>query len=344
MKVLIPLEYDWIYRNPFVGVLNDEFAKYSDVEIITGVDKFWNHKTFYDVIHIYWPQCLLQGKHEKKSLEELRSRIDCYKAEGTKIVSTCLNLAAHYSANSKLNDSYSLVYSLSDIIIHLAEYSQKLLEKEFPNVKNVIIEHHIYDTLYKYFPTKEEANCKLGIKSNSKYILSFGTYRSEEERQFVFKVAKEVYKKTGYKFLIPTLYLIDRKIGYIKYLYYKIKMMRHPYIKYGHAYVDKLLPYYYAACEISFIQRIRILNSGNVPMAFFWGHVVVGTQEACVGDILRKMGNPTFDYKNIDSVVSAVVNAIKLSKEGLGLKNQKYVMDNCTVEKTCEKIYNVYKG
>ena len=345
MKVLIPLENDWIYRNPFVGVLNDEFKEYDDVEIITGVRHFWDSTNKYDIIHIYWPQCLLQGEYSERTLDELDAKIKEYKTNGTKIVSTCLNLAAHYSNNSKLNDSYDLVYGLSDTIIHLAEYSRKLLAEKFPDVKSTIIEHHVYDTLYNRFPTKEESYKTLHLSKSKNYILSFGTYRSKEEINFVFKVAKSIYDKTGYYFLIPLLYPLGSTKSYKYYIrkfLYRLKMLNRPYIKYGHDYVNQLLPEYYAVSDISFIQRIKILNSGNVPMGFFWGHVVVGTQDGCVGNILSERGNPTFDYENIVSVVNAVCDAINLSKQGKGEENRRYVLENCTVLKTVEKIYDIY--
>lgn len=345
MKILIPLEHAWIYSNPFVGILIDEFAKYKDIEILTGIDLFWNPTIHYDIIHVYWPQCLLQDEFADRSLEELREKVLNYKLKGSKIISTCLNLQAHYSSNSKLNDSYDLIYGLSDIVIHLAEHSKELLSAKYPNVNNVVIEHHIYDTLYTNKPSRVESYKRLHLKKTDKYILSFGTYRSEEEREFVFKVAKRVYKKTKYKFLIPTLYPMYESKPYkyyIKCIYYWIIMLNRRYIKYGHDYVDDLLPYYYTATEISFIQRIRILNSGNVPMGFFWGHVVVGTKDGCVGDVLRKMNNPTFEYDNIDSVVNALIKAIDLVRQGLGEENRKYVLDNCTVNKTVAQLLDLY--
>lgn len=355
MKVLIPLNHSWMYNNPFVGILKDEFCKcYPDVEIITGVDNFWHACDHYDIIHIYWSQCLIQDDFKDKTLDELKTKILDYRANGTKIVSTCLNLAAHYSLDNRINESYDLVYSLSDTIIHLANYSLDYMTAKFPDVKGVVIEHHVYNTLYNFQPDRDTSLKILGLNANDRYILSFGTYRSEEERTFVFEVAKRVYERTHYKFLIPTLYPIygknDFKYGkkdinyYFWWLYFWWKMRNRKYIIYGHDYIDDKLPYYYAATDITFIQRVKILNSGNVPMGFFWGHIVVGTKEACVGDILRKTNNPTFDYKDVDSVVSAVELAINLVKEGKGQENRKYVMENCTVEITTQKIYNIYKA
>lgn len=347
MKILIPLNDVWINSNPFVGILNKEFEKYQDVEIITGVANFWYSNSKIDIIHIYWSQCLLQDEFCEKSLDDLREKIIDFKNNGTRIVSTCLNLVAHYSENSKINKSYDLVYSMSDLIIHLADYSLELFKNKFPKIKGVIIEHHVYNTLYNFIPSREDSCKKLHLNSCDHYILSFGTYRSREERDFVIKVAQRVCRKTGYKFLIPTFF---RKYGNENFKakfrdsLYKLILLFHPYIKYGSDYVDDLLPYYYAVSDISFIQRIKILNSGNVPMGLFWGHVVVGTEGGCVGDILRKLGNPTFNHNKLETVVSAVVKAINLVHEDKGLSNRDYVFKNCTVELTVQKIYNCYKA
>lgn len=63
---------------------------------------------------------------------------------------------------------------------------------------------------------------------------------------------------------------------------------------------------YFCACDIVFIQRFSVLNSGNLPMGFGAGCVVVGPNVGNVGSILNKTGNPIFNPYDIDSIVLAI--------------------------------------
>jgi hypothetical protein len=59
----------------------------------------------------------------------------------------------------------------------------------------------------------------------------------------------------------------------------------------GHSWVpvdDNILPYYYAASDLAFIHRVKILNSGNAIMPMLFGKVVVGPDVGNVGVLLKK--------------------------------------------------------
>lgn len=347
MRICVPLNDGWIYPNPFVALQIGGLKEISrDIEIETGVEKFWDSEYgYFDIVHIYWPQCLVYENYDCKTLNDLSVRLLELKARGTKIISTCLNLVAHYSDNNKLNNSYEIVYSMSDMIIHLAEYSKKLLENKYSNVIHVILPHHVYDTKYKVIPSKEIAHKRLGLNADCINILSFGSYRSDEERDLICQVA-DAFKNEPVYFIVPSYRILPSKIGRT-YIKTKISLLWvnliHRNMHCEGKYIKDELATYYAATDISFIQRIHILNSGNVPMGFLMGHVVIGTNEACVGEILKNTGNPTFVVNDRDSVVSAIKEGIELYKEGKGDKNRDFSLREWSINRTSNLLYFYYR-
>ena len=105
-------------------------------------------------------------------------------------------------------------------------------------------------------------------------------------------------------------------------MYYKFNR-----IKFSKKYVDvKDTSLLFSAADIVFIQRKQILNSGNLPMGFAAGKVVVGPQVGNVGEILKSTGNPTFNPDNEQSVVEAVKKGLALVKQGLGERNKNFAL------------------
>ena len=74
------------------------------------------------------------------------------------------------------------------------------------------------------------------------------------------------------------------------------------------------------------IQRVDALNSGNLPMAFHAGKVVVGPNVGNVGQILRETGNFTFDPHDTDSAVCALQKA--LTETTKGKENRTYAKEH----------------
>lgn len=345
MKVLIPLDDGWIYPNPFVALQKEELEKTHGVNVVTGVHEFWDGSESFDIIHVYWPQCLVQESFSHKTIQELVEKIRSYKNRGVKIVSTALNMVAHYSENNKINESYAVIYKMSDMCLHLTDYSRNLFIQMYPNVIHKILPHHVYDPLYKELPDKKQSQRYLGLDSSKINILSFGTYRSDEERKFICKVADAV-RDLPVNFIIPTYYRLpaNKRFSYFKT---KFKLwlthILHSNIFCNGVYVDKDLTTYYSATDISFIQRIKILTSGNVPMGLFMGHVVVGTEDANVGCTLKETGNPTFNVANIDSVREAIIESIKLVKQGKGNQNRLYSLAMWNNAKITQTLFDYYK-
>lgn len=86
---------------------------------------------------------------------------------------------------------------------------------------------------------------------------------------------------------------------------------------------QKALPYYFRACEVTVIQRCQTLNSGNLPLSFYFGNVTVGPDTGNIGEILKENNNPVFDPCNSLSLQNAVHKATKLLNTKIPRNNRK---------------------
>ena len=84
------------------------------------------------------------------------------------------------------------------------------------------------------------------------------------------------------------------------------------------------LPYYIIASDLLMIQRKRILNSGNLPLAFLFKKVVIGPDYGNIRNILKESGNPTFNPDNTNSIVRALTQGYQMAQVHKGEDNYLY--------------------
>lgn len=342
MKVLIACNRK-VTGNAFVRTLEDSLQELG-VNAICSLDDFWHSWQKYDIIHLQWPDPLVNGL---ETIEPLKKHLCQIKESRIPIVITCHNLHPHYSNKNIMNEAYNVVYDMVDCFVHMGSYSYKLLEKRYHHAKHVIIPHHIYDTVYKFIPSREDAMKHLRLDPKLMYVLCFGTFRHDEEREIAIRASEIMYKCNG-KVLAPSFfkYKLHKNIlvtmeEYIKHMRYKLKYRN---IVMSKGYVsDDELPYYYAASDIALIHRKEILNSGNLPMAFYMGKVVVGPNIGNVGAILLETMNPTFNIHNIESLDEALKKAIKLNSLGKGEANRCYAKNKLSSKIIANKYANLYQ-
>lgn len=347
MKVFQAIPNPYSSLNQYVMTLMDGIdAQHNDVEWGWGIEKFWQADIMeYDIIHIHWPETLLWIN---RTTQQIEKRILKLKKLGKKIVVTCHNLEPHYCTNVNIHQTYNIIYTYCDIMIHLGTYSYELMKIKYPNTKHVKSAHHIYDSFYTFYPTKEESCQKLNIHQDREYILCFGAFRDEEEREMIKDVAKTFIGGNKY-ILAPSFRQItlNGRRERIKAYFKKKNSERNHIINSGLANSstpNDITPYYYGASSIALIQRKKILNSGNVPLAFLMGKVVVGPNEGNVGLLLSETGNPSFDINDNKSIIGAINKAFELTKENYGEKNRKYALDNFSSDIISNSLYNYYKS
>ena len=347
MRVFVFVNNPYKLENPYVSTLLEGISKVdSSVEWGYGLLNFWSDTIFdYDIIHVHWPDMILASITGEDKIERIYRRICEIKEHGVKLIATCHNIEAHYAKDKDTVEVYPLIYSFADVIIHLGEYSLKFMRDKYAQAKHVIIYHHTYDTLY-HRASREESISKLGLSPDKRYILCFGAFRDNEERNLVDKVLREV-RKEGCEILAPNYYKIIKRKNILlmikQWLRCKWKSFSTPGLHINGRYVDdEQLPYYFGASDLSLIQRKKILNSGNIPMAFLMGNVVVGPDTGNVGEMLKKTGNPVFNPEEEDSVVVAVKEGLKLSSKGE--ENKQFAKDKFASRIISEQILKIYEN
>ncbi len=307
--------------NPFVNSLTNELRNYFTMNV--DLEEFWCTRSQYQIIHIHWPEAVFQWKMPSDSdLTILENTIQEWKRRGTLFVYTRHNIRRHYSSNAAIHERlYSIIENNSDLIVHLGEYSKnewKATKKIAKRQVHTIIPHHIYEDLYRPDLSVCSARERLGISDRALVTLAFGIFRDQEEREWTMNAFEEIS--------IQEKVLLAPRWGD------------------GSVKTDNLLlgnqlvspddvPLYFAAANIVFIQRLEILNSGNLPLAFLFNKPVVGPDRGNVGEILRKTNNYYFTPGDIRSVKLAFSAAIFDIVMGEKRKNREYALTHYNVRK-----------
>lgn len=330
--------------NPYTRTLvNGILSIDKDVSFTYGLNQLWTDEVFnYEIVHFMWPdECLLNH-----TIDELKERLIKLRSKNIKIVATCHNIRPHYCNDSNRLNAYTLCYSYADMIFHMGSYSCDLFKKKFPGVQNIILQHHVLDKLYPTLPSRVESITKLNLRADKRYILCFGNFRSEEERKMIVGLSR-MLESSNISIIAPRFYPIPRGKNFFKKIKPFVKTLTtklfssHILVK-GSLVSDEMLPYYFGAADVVFLQRLIILNSGNLPLSMFMGKVVVGPNVGNVGRILTETGNPTFIPGDNNSVFAAVIKAFALAKEGKGVKNNQYALDNWSTAIVSKKLFNYY--
>lgn len=333
--------------NPYVQTLMSGLLQLN-VTVDISCDELWENNN-YDIIHFQWPEAVYKWNNHitQEQVVRLKTRVEELRSMGKKIVITCHNLRPHINKDDGVNALFPVIYEHCDLFIHMGRDSQEILSAEYPNAQHVIIPHHIYDGIYHFDKSKEICQKDLGLDKSKVNVLCFGEFRTDEEREFIIYLIKRM-SSTRINFIVPGFY---RKHWYAKSIsetYKRICKIRE-YKRLGLRFTSQYLSNamtekYFTACDLVFIQRLNILNSGNLPMGFHAGKVVVGVNAGNVGSILKETGNPTFEANNVDSAKYAIEKAISLTYEGLGEKNKVLAEKEWSTEAVTKKLIDVYQN
>ena len=347
MKVFVVHEDPWNAGNPYIYTLIEGIQKsHQDCELAWGRDLFWSDAIYsFDIVHFHWPQTFM-GK-DLHTEEELLHHIIKMKTIGIKIVSTCHDLEPHYDQFKDKAESMSIVYRNCDAIFHLGEYSKELYEEKYPAISHYLLPHHLYDTVYTNIPSKSESLNYLKLPEGYRYILCFGAFRAKQEKQLVLNLSKQLVGE-NIIILAPSFMnvwwrsfrLIHKR--FMKWFY------KHYYNLYctgstWRAVSDESLPYYYGAADIVFIQRLKILNSGNALLPMLFGKVIVGPDCGNVGPLLRHWNYPVFSTEDTSNLGDIMRDALQMEENGIGLINRERQLANYSTAVVTEKLYDLYK-
>lgn len=348
MKIFMVHQNPWNAGNPYISSLIEEIQhQHPDITISWGRNQFWDETIFsYDIVHFHWPHTFMPN--DRHSEEDLRQHLYNIHKHGATIVATCHDLKPHYNQYSEYADSLHIVYSLCDIIIHLGETSRKLLANTYPNAEHYVIPHHIYDTIYTSFPSREESILRLKLPKNRTNILCFGTFRSDSERKLVLSVCRQLKRK---KITILAPGFMDTAIPNNRFKSIIQKTKKKYYRLRYHIYCtgktfapipDSLVPFFYGAADIAFIQRLDILNSGNIYMPVLFKKMVVGPDVGNVGPILKEWGCPVFSPRTPQSAGVALKKGLAMAKTGYGEHLNSLLANRLSTQRIASEIYNIY--
>lgn len=355
MKVLIVFNAQKETDNLFVSTFCQAICK-QGIDAHCSLQDFWtDDSTQYDIIHFHWPEEVVGWIcTELAVIQQLKKRLEYFKAQGCRLVYTRHNERPHYH-NSIIEEAYCLIESFSDIVVHMGMYSCESFTKEYPDKKHVIIPHHIYQYTYNETISQKDARIRLRLPLNGLVVTAFGKFRNNEEVLMTLKGFHSF--KNAHKILVAPRMLPFSKhpsqrnpfkkmlsfVGY--YLVPAFLSMRKIYAGMSDELVDNdMLPYYLSASDILLIQRKHILNSGNVPLAFLFRKVVVGPDEGNVNEWLLTTGNPTFNPNDTTSIGNALNKAYELVAANKGEDNYQYSIREMGLERVAimyKKAYTI---
>ena len=348
-------------QNRFLVDLNAALSE--QVEIVHSSDAFWEMNGNFDVVHLHFPEYLtydierayIEGLTDDL-ISEVETRLRYWSSRAAIIVTRHVLLphdARHDPAWEKM---YETVYSYADAVAHFGQASIEEFSTRYASTlfvrgaqpEHAVIPHHNYASLPNDIP-RAEARATLGIRSDARVMLVFGAIRSEEERRLVLDTFAAIN-------LPGKLLLVSRwreklaSVSWIrlKYwirdlvrLYYRLRLGYH----FNYAFVEeKDTQLYLNACDVLFIPRLWVLNSGNVTLGMTFGRVVVGPDSWDVGELLRLAHNPVFDPDNPDTAAAAVERGFQLARDGeIPQRNRMLALSQWTPQQCASMYVGLFK-
>jgi glycosyltransferase involved in cell wall biosynthesis len=341
--------------NHFVSSLGDALQK-QGCEVVYGLNRLWTDEVMdCDIVHFQWPEGIFGLFGHKVTDDELartEQRLTFLKEQGIKIFVQVHNLKPHTNRDKNVLRLYELLYQQVDVMVHMGNYSRELLQPQYPNAHHIVIPHHIYDNVLSFSVSQQEARQRLRLPADKKIVLSFGKFRNDEERDFVLSLRKNFNSQFSIfnsqfstVFLMPGFYRQTLHTWNPKKLVprlYHTLCYRLKGIQFSNEVIpDDMMQYYFCAADVVLIQRLDILNSGNLPMAFHAGKVVVGPDVGNVGQILRETGNFTFNPNNTESAIYALQGALAAISKGD--ENRAYAVKHWSSGIIAKKLQKCYQ-
>jgi hypothetical protein len=339
-------------NNPYVVTLSESIASenhFVDLER----EYFWEPETKdYDLIHIHWPEAIFRQWMipEEEGRNELKETLRLWKQKGTKIVYTRHDEITHYTLQAeKSRKLFEIIESEADAVIHLGNYSKEQFLKNKVNLrqKHFVIPHHVYDKLYDNQgvagqarndrtarnDSRDEARKGLNIPLDKFVILAFGSFRAQEEKDLIQNAFEQLD--------IPNKFLLAPSWNHTTRFVSEDNFSEENAFLGDWIVEDEMIPDYFAAADVVFLQRLRTLNSGNLPLGFLFNKTVVGPAIGNMNEYLDNVNNFSFQPEQPDSVVKALKSAFLRSQSPQ--TNEQYARKQWSTAKIAEMHRKVYE-
>lgn len=326
-------------------------------DVTWDYQEFWNRQNQYDIVHIHWPEYLsfeiesylkTSDPLPKVLWQNLENCLKHWSVHST-IVYTRHVRAPHSRDDKEFKDLYHMVFGYCTAMTHFAKFSIEQYDLYFPDVPvpiHRVIPQHKHTSLPNT-SSRESARKTLGIAPYAKVLLCFGTIKENEKA--LIKRAYHAITAKQKVLLAPAWKVNRRKIGYIRLREWVWKLEqwwasknRSFRINMGFIPEDEAHLFCNAA-DVLLIPRTDELFSGNISLAFTFGLVVLGKDDANIGEILKTYHNPTFRVGDMDSLENAIKEAFELAHNGLGAKNKLVADGEWSIENTINRYKSFYK-
>jgi glycosyltransferase involved in cell wall biosynthesis len=164
-----------------------------------------------------------------------------------------------------------------------------------------------------------------GYDEEDTVILSFGSIRRPEELELLLTgfEAADIPRK---QLLVAGGVVWPSRLSLRHYQLWA-RTLLHP-VQFLSGFIphDKV-PGLLEVADVLVIPRKKALNSGNVALGFTFGTVVVGPDVGVIGEVLREIGNPTYDPDQPETMGAALEQGASLAGSEKGGENRAYASE-----------------
>ncbi len=346
-------------NNSYVASLIEAYKKQNNI-VVCGVRNFYLTNLKPDILHIQWPEKILNvypfsTYSETERFSIIEGRLRWFKENGATIVHTIHNIEPHREKKLEfVKKIFNLVISYSDILVHHCNKSVPILIDYYPEAKNKynLVNHHP-DYLIEYsYLSKNEAIKKIGLSSKDFIILNFGSQQKYKGEDFIEKVFKKLEIKNKY-LLTAGIYVYDGFSGAAKLkLRIRNKIRQSINLKNRKYYYRTIKPselsYFMNSADIILLGHMSGLNSGVLPMAATYSRPVVFPDIGCFREQMKNWISEAYEPGSQSSAVDAVTKIYRrIKNSGTDyLNNSQWLKENSWgkhVKKILEAVKN-YPG
>src|SRR5690349_964742 len=157
------------YAALFAGALRAQGAIVNDVPFAALF------RTRYDVVHVHWPEWVLDARSSRRALVMLAA-LAWARRRGTRVVWTVHNLG-HHEQTSRRAWAWNRFARMVDAFFSLTERGVDAARDAFPQLRDTpafVVPHGHYRDAYPNTVTRDEARAHLGISPDARVALFFG--------------------------------------------------------------------------------------------------------------------------------------------------------------------------
>lgn len=274
-----------------------------------------------DILHFHWLHpYMLRDNRLGSILRSLRFILEVLliRMSGTRIAWTIHNLQNHDDHHTGIERFFTIIFTrFCRITIAHSEEAARLAEKRFllPEGSVAVIPHPSYVGLYPDSVTRVEARQRLGIPQSAQVLLSIGRINAYKG---IFDLLEAFQRLPETVHLViagsPENDSIRAKLEQVAANESRIHL-------FARRFKDEEMQYYFRAADVVVYPYRRILTSGAVILGMSFGACVVVPDIPTIRETVHPEGGTFFQPGDIDSLHTALLNALLGNTAEAGQKN-----------------------